>query len=160
MLPWAASGEDCITQPTMDVGDTKKIGIGLTGMGLLFTMLGVLLFFDGGLLAVGNLLFLSGVSLILGFERTKNLFFKPEKLRGSAMFFAGTFLVIFRWPKLGFLVEVFGFLNLFGNFIPHVIIVARHTPGLGKLFELPGIKHAADYLQKGGTPQKQASSAV
>jgi hypothetical protein len=80
----------------MDVGDTKKIGIGLTGMGLLFTMLGVLLFFDGGLLAVGNLLFLSGVSLILGFERTKNLFFKPEKLRGSAMFFAGTFLVIFR----------------------------------------------------------------
>ncbi len=32
----------------------SEIGIGLTGMGLLFTMLGVLLFFDGGLLAVGN----------------------------------------------------------------------------------------------------------
>ena len=31
-----------------------EIGIGLTGMGLLFTMLGVLFFFDGGLLAVGN----------------------------------------------------------------------------------------------------------
>ena len=36
-----------------------------------------------------QLLFLSGVSLILGFDRTKNLFFKPEKLRGSALFFAG-----------------------------------------------------------------------
>ena len=53
-----------------------------------------------------QLLFLSGVSLILGFDRTKNLFFKPEKLRGSAMFFLGLFLVIFRWPKLGFVVEV------------------------------------------------------
>jgi hypothetical protein len=40
-----------------------EIGIGLTGMGLLFTMLGVLLFFDGGLLAVGN------VSLVLA-QRT------------------------------------------------------------------------------------------
>jgi hypothetical protein len=27
--------------------------------------------------------------------------------------------------------QAFGFLNLFGNFIPHVIVVARHTPGLG-----------------------------
>ena len=36
--------------------------------------------------------------------------------------------------------QAFGFLNLFGNFIPHVIIVARHTPGVSKLFELPGIK--------------------
>eukprot|EP00802_Teleaulax_amphioxeia_P031746 Tamp_35199.p1 GENE.Tamp_35199~~Tamp_35199.p1 ORF type:complete len:146 (+),score=27.64 Tamp_35199:124-561(+) len=144
----------------MDVGDTKKIGIGLTGMGLLFTMLGVLFFFDGGLLAVGNLLFLSGISLILGFQRTKNLFLKPEKLRGTGLFFAGILLVVFRWPKIGFFVEAFGFLNLFGNFIPHVIVVARHTPGLGKLFELPGIKQAADYLQKGGAPTKQANSAV
>jgi hypothetical protein len=31
-----------------------EIGIGLTGMGLLFTFLGVMMFFDSGLLAVGN----------------------------------------------------------------------------------------------------------
>jgi hypothetical protein len=60
----------------------------------------------GTLCNTSQLLFLSGVSLILGFDRTKNLFFKPEKLRGSAMFFLGLFLVIFRWPKLGFIVEV------------------------------------------------------
>jgi hypothetical protein len=35
---------------------TAEIGIGLTGMGLLFTFLGVMLFFDSGLLAVGNVL--------------------------------------------------------------------------------------------------------
>ena len=33
---------------------SAEIGIGLTGMGLLFTFLGVMMFFDSGLLAVGN----------------------------------------------------------------------------------------------------------
>jgi len=53
-----------------------------------------------------QLLFLSGISLILGFQRTKNLFLKPEKLRGTGLFFAGILLVVFRWPKIGFFVEV------------------------------------------------------
>mmetsp|Transcript_36755 Transcript_36755/g.57468 ORF Transcript_36755/g.57468 Transcript_36755/m.57468 type:complete len:147 (+) Transcript_36755:137-577(+) len=142
------------------VGDTRKIGIGLTAMGLLFTMLGVLLFFDSGLLAVGNLLFLGGVFLILGMQRAKNLFLQPSKLRGTGMFAVGILLVIFKWPKIGFMVEAFGFVNLFGNFVPHLIIVARHTPGVSKLFELPGIKQVADYLQNAGGGQKQANAAV
>jgi hypothetical protein len=141
------------------MGDTKKIGIGLTGMGLLFTILGILLFFDSGLLAVGNLLFLSGLFLILGFTRTKNLFLQPSKLRGTSLFFAGIILVIFRWPKLGFFVEAFGFVNLFGNFVPHLIVVARHTPVLSRVFELPGVKQAADFLQRSSSV-KQANAAV
>uniref|UniRef100_A0A7S0UIH9 Vesicle transport protein n=1 Tax=Hemiselmis andersenii TaxID=464988 RepID=A0A7S0UIH9_HEMAN len=140
-------------------GDTKKIGIGLTAAGLLFTLLGVVLFFDGALLAVGNLLFLSGVFLILGMERTKNFFFQKSKLRGTAFFFTGILMVIFKWPKIGFAVELFGFLNLFGNFVPHVILVARHTPGVSKVMELPGIKQACDYLSKGGE-SKKANAAV
>jgi hypothetical protein len=31
-------------------------------------------------------------------------------------------------------------MNLFGNFIPHIIIVAKHLPVIGKILELPGIK--------------------
>jgi len=50
-----------------------------------------------------QLLFLSGVSLILGFERTKNLFFKPDKLRGSALFFLGIPLFLFPLFLLPFL---------------------------------------------------------
>eukprot|EP00287_Rhodomonas_sp_CCMP768_P011164 CAMPEP_0196718792 /NCGR_PEP_ID=MMETSP1091-20130531/1902_1 /TAXON_ID=302021 /ORGANISM="Rhodomonas sp., Strain CCMP768" /LENGTH=161 /DNA_ID=CAMNT_0042059537 /DNA_START=116 /DNA_END=602 /DNA_ORIENTATION=+ len=138
--------------------DIQKIGIGLTAMGVLFTMLGVLLFFDGGLLAVGNLLFLSGVGLILGLARMQSLFFQSNKLRGTVLFFSGLLLVIFRWPKVGFFVEAFGFVNLFGNFLPHVIIVAKHTPVVSKIFDLPGVKQAADYLQ--GANQNKANQAV
>mmetsp|Transcript_32594 Transcript_32594/g.65400 ORF Transcript_32594/g.65400 Transcript_32594/m.65400 type:complete len:146 (+) Transcript_32594:116-553(+) len=138
--------------------DIQKIGIGLTAMGVLFTMLGVLLFFDGGLLAVGNLLFLSGVGLILGLARMQSLFFQSNKLRGTVLFFGGLLLVIFRWPKVGFFVEAFGFVNLFGNFLPHVIIVAKHTPVVSKIFDLPGVKQAADYLQ--GANQNKANQAV
>ena len=43
-------------------------------------------------------------------------------------------------PKIGFFVEIFGFMNLFGNFIPHIIVVARHMPVIGRVLELPGIK--------------------
>jgi hypothetical protein len=45
-----------------------------------------------------------------------------------------------RRPKLGFVVEAFGFVNLFGNFIPHLLVVARHTPFLKGALDLPGIK--------------------
>eukprot|EP01047_Picozoa_sp_COSAG01_P069849 COSAG01_NODE_10443_length_2164_cov_1.986441_4_plen_81_part_00 len=34
--------------------DSRKIGFGLTAFGMLFTMLGVLFFFDQALLAMGN----------------------------------------------------------------------------------------------------------
>ena len=101
--------------------------------------------------------------MILGFERTKNLFFQRQKLRGTALFFFGIFLVMMKWyfvcykrllffqispdspylfcrPKVGIFVEIFGFMNLFGNFIPHIIVVANHMPVIGKILEVPGIK--------------------
>mmetsp|Transcript_85264 Transcript_85264/g.227397 ORF Transcript_85264/g.227397 Transcript_85264/m.227397 type:complete len:146 (-) Transcript_85264:356-793(-) len=144
----------------MEFGEMTKIGIGLTGAGIFFTILGVALFFDGALLAVGNLLFLSGVGLILGLERSKNLFFQRSKLRGTAVFFTGIFLVMIRWPKVGFFVEIFGFINLFGNFVPHIIIVAKHMPVIGKILELPGLKQACDFLQQRGASSSKAAAAV
>ena len=117
-----------------------EIGVGLTSFGALFMMLGVMLFFDGALLALGNvrssfhhsspapnvysrpsppaqrmqILFLGGLFLIIGPQKTFYFFARRNKLRGTACFLGGILLVFFKWPTIGVLVEMFGFLNLFG----------------------------------------------
>jgi hypothetical protein len=55
-------------------------------------------------------------------------------------------MLCFCRPKVGFFVEIFGFMNLFGNFIPHIIVVAKHLPVIGKILELPGIKQVFKIL--------------
>ena len=36
------------------VNDNRQIGIGLTGFGIFFLFFGIVMFFDQGLLAIGN----------------------------------------------------------------------------------------------------------
>ena len=99
--------------------DQKKIGIMLCGMGALFFFFGVMLFGDTGLLAVGDVLFLVGCTLITGFAGTKNIFLAKGRLVGTVFFFLGiALIVVVGWVKLGLLVQSFGFINLFGNFGP------------------------------------------
>lgn len=122
------------------VSDLRKIGIGLTAFGLAFSVLGVALLFDKGLLAMGNVLFLAGVMLIIGPRRAVRFFFQKRKAKGSAFFFAGMALVLVGVPILGMFVEVFGFVNLFGDFFPVVISFLRRMPVIGNFLNLPGIK--------------------
>ena len=112
-----------------------EIGVALTTFGGLFMLLGIMLFFDGALLALGNvrdcvnqtdggrltfpqLLFLSGLTLIIGPQKTFYFFARKQKLRGTVCFIGGILLVFFKWPFVGVLVETFGFLNLFGYVYP------------------------------------------
>ena len=98
-------------QPPGDVrlAPCAEIGIGLTGAGLLFMLLGMMMFFDKGLLAMGNvrrvlsgprlhiaatvltvtplhlqILFLSGVMMIIGINKTFRFFFQKRKLKGGS----------------------------------------------------------------------------
>merc|ERR1711970_1037330 len=68
------------------VDDKKKIGGGLTGFGLFFMFMGVMFFFDRSLLAMGNILFLSGVTLLVGVSNAFNFFFTGTRLPGSLCF--------------------------------------------------------------------------
>ena len=56
--------------------ENQKIGVGLICLGLGFITLGVILFFDASLIAIGNILFLVGLCFSMGISRTFSLFKK------------------------------------------------------------------------------------
>lgn len=90
----------------MAIDDNKKIGTGLLILGFVFLFMGVILFFDANLLAVGDVLFLSGITLTIGPRRTFVFFFKRKQLRGNVFFFGGMLLVLMRWAFVGFTLQV------------------------------------------------------
>jgi hypothetical protein len=126
------------------LSDTTKIGIFLTGLGWIVLCLGMLLL-DGGLLAIGNLFFLGGVATIIGLSSAFRFFFQRRKLRGSLLFFAGVFLVFARHPFIGVCCELFGFINIFGNFFPQAVAFGRRIPILGDLLSLPVVDRFVDW---------------
>ncbi len=51
-----------------------------------------------------------------------------------------------RWGILGIMIEGFGFINLFGNFLPVVVTVGRSVPILRNILDFPVVAQAADYI--------------
>lgn len=129
-----------------EITDFQKIGVGLAGFGVAFLFLGVLLLFDKGLLALGNILFLCGLAFVIGLERTFRFFFQRHKIRGTIAFFGGIAIVIFGFPLIGIIVETYGFVLLFSGFFPVVINFLRRIPLLGTLLNLPFIGPFMDRL--------------
>ncbi|EPQ57470.1 Got1-domain-containing protein [Gloeophyllum trabeum ATCC 11539] len=131
--------------------DLQKIGVAATSFGALFMMLGVIMFFDGALLALGNVAFLIGITLIIGPQRTFYFFARKNKIRGTVCFIGGILLVFLKWPFVGVIVETFGFLNLFGDFFPVIITFLRQLPFVGQLLSLPYIRVVVDRIAGSNT---------
>lgn len=108
-----------------------EIGIAFTSSGTLFLLSGMLLFFDRALLAMGNILFLIGLTLIIGLQKTLVFFSRRQKLRGTAAFAAGIVLILMRWAFVGFVVELYGIAVLFGDFLGTVAGFAGQVPVVG-----------------------------
>ncbi|XP_044469322.1 vesicle transport protein GOT1-like [Mangifera indica] len=129
---------------SFEMNDRKKIGLGLTGFGIFFSFLGIIFFFDKGLLAMGNILFLSGVSLSIGLKSTMQFFMKRQNFKGTISFGLGFFFVVIGWPVFGMILETYGFIVLFSGFWPTLAVFIQRIPFLGWVFQLPFVRSLFD----------------
>ncbi|KAK8973404.1 hypothetical protein V6N11_069273 [Hibiscus sabdariffa] len=140
-ISWNSTSFDLIstaaanTKMVYEITEQQKVGLGLICFGISFTFLGVTLFFDRGLLALGNILWLAGVVVLIGWYSTLQLFRKNYK--GSISFLLGLFFLFVRWPIVGIILEIYGCLGLFGGFWPSVSVFLCHIPVVGWFIQYP-----------------------
>jgi hypothetical protein len=78
-----------------------------------------------------QILFLIGLTIIIGPQKTALFFARRQKLKGTAAFFGGLCLILMRWALIGFLVELYGIFILFGDFLGTIAGFARNIPVIG-----------------------------
>jgi len=100
-------------------------------IGIFFLIGGLLLFFDRAMLAMGNILFLIGLTIIIGPQKTLLFFARRQKLKGTAAFAGGILLILLKWPLIGFCIELYGIFVLFGDFLGTILGFARALPVVG-----------------------------
>lgn len=78
-----------------------------------------------------QILFLIGLTLIIGTQKTLAFFARRQKWKGTAAFAAGITLILMRWAFFGFLIELYGILVLFGDFFATIAGFAGGIPIVG-----------------------------
>lgn len=129
------------------LSESQKFGVGFTVIGTVLITLGIITFFDRALLASGNIVFLIGIFLIIGQNKTVVFFTRQNKRRGSICFFSGIFLILFmKWTFVGFIIEFLGILNLFGDFFSIIVQFLRSLPIIGDILKNPRVAPLIDKL--------------
>jgi hypothetical protein len=96
-----------------------------------------------------QILFLIGLTLIIGVQKTIAFFSRPAKLKGTAAFTVGIVLILLRWPLTGFLIELYGLFILFGDFLVTIGQFAGNIPVIG-----PYIQRGLEVLAGGRSNQE------
>mmetsp|Transcript_17118 Transcript_17118/g.24199 ORF Transcript_17118/g.24199 Transcript_17118/m.24199 type:complete len:140 (-) Transcript_17118:429-848(-) len=133
------------------ISDNTKIGTGLLFLGCIFLALGMLFMFDSALLALGDLLFLSGLTFTIGFSRTFRFFTRRDRIRGIISFFVGIFLVMCGWGLIGMILQLYGIVYLFGQFFPIAAASMKDVPVVGSLFRMPAVESFFSNFGGGGS---------
>ncbi|KAK2754109.1 got1 family protein [Colletotrichum kahawae] len=116
---------------SMWMSDSQKIGVIFCSGGGFFLIGGVMLFFDRAIPTRPQILFLIGLTIIIGPQKTLLFFARKQKAKGTAAFFGGLALILLRWPLIGFCVELYGIMVLFGDFLGTIAAFARNIPVIG-----------------------------
>ena len=99
-----------------------------------------------------QILFLLGLTLIIGLQKTAVFFARRQKLKGTGAFAAGILLILLRWPLTGFLIELYGIFVLFGDFFSTIGGFAGNIPVVGPYIQLA--------LERAGRGQRNAELPV
>lgn len=76
-------------------------------------------------------MFLIGLTIIIGFQKTLVFFARRQKLKGTAAFAIGIILILLKWAFIGFIVEMYGIFVLLGDFFATIAGFAGSIPVLG-----------------------------
>ncbi|TNJ30624.1 putative Got1 family protein [Giardia muris] len=109
----------------------RSIGMALMGFGLGYQALGMLLLFDRGFIALGNIVLTVGVIVFFGPQRIYHLLFKKASSIGIIFYATGMILVLRRVVVLGGILQVLGLLSFFRPFTSLLVIFIRRIPVLG-----------------------------
>ena len=60
-----------------------------------------------------QILFVAGLSFVIGLERTFRFFFQRHKVKATSFFLGGVLVVLIGWPIIGVVLEIYGFFLLF-----------------------------------------------
>jgi hypothetical protein len=140
------------------VSDNTKIGTGLLFLGCVFLVLGVIFLFDSALLALGDILFLTGLTMTIGVSRTVRFFTRKDRLRGIIAFFGGIILVMCKWGMFGMILQLYGIVYLFGQFFPIAAQSLKSAPVIGSVFETPAVERFFNSFGSSGGGSRKSSS--
>ena len=90
---------------------------------------------------------------MIGLKRTSLFFIDKDKIKGTAAFFGGILVLLLGWPILGMIIEMYGFVALFGGFFPMAIKFLRCVPVVSTILALPGISDCCNSIA-GEDPMK------
>jgi hypothetical protein len=71
-----------------------------------------------------------GLACCLDLDKTFAFFAQRDRLKGTTAFLGGIVTVLLGWPILGMIIELYGFVALFGGFLPLVISFLRQVTSL------------------------------
>lgn len=100
--------------------EKSSLGTLLLAAGGVLYLLGLILMLDRLCLVLGNFCFLVGTAYVTGTYALIAFFLKPSKLKGTACYFIGLFLLLVGWVTLATGLQLYGVFVLFRDFLPQI----------------------------------------